>query len=84
MDRYAEMMDKLKRPQDWDVPGLIADITLKLQEQGDTESMAVIDTLLFLLRKIHDDLGEGHPVYHLTDHLFRLPDQVRPSRPVSG
>ena len=59
MDNYAETMDKLAAPTDWDVPGIIADVATRLKEDGDGEAAAVIDTL-------------AHPMSALKKEVERL------------
>ena len=54
---YATTMDKLKAPDSWDVPGIIADVTARLSESGDGEAMAVIDYLVFRIKNHDTKLG---------------------------
>lgn len=43
---YANTMDRLAHPDDWDVPGIIADTRRYLIGEDDGETLAVIDTLI--------------------------------------
>lgn len=58
---YAEMMDKLNHPpDDWDVPGLIADVSERVRELGDGATLAVIDTLCFRMKDIAELIHHEH------------------------
>ena len=57
---YAEMMDKLRNPKDWDVPGTIADVTQLLMSHGNGQAAAVIDTLMFRMRDIAQRISNKH------------------------
>lgn len=48
---YAETMDKLKNPKDWDVGGLILDLA---EQSEDGPIQAVIDRLMFDLQEVGD------------------------------
>lgn len=58
---YAETMDKLRRPDNWDVPGVIADISDDLRRSTDCgAALAVIDTLVFRMKEIAECISSGH------------------------
>lgn len=58
---YAEMMDKLKKPDNWDITGIIADVSQKLIDETDNgAALAVIDTLLFRMRDIANLISHNH------------------------
>ena len=60
---YAETMDALNRPKDWDVPGMIADICENLRRENDVphgQVLAVIDTLVFRMKDIAERVSHGH------------------------
>lgn len=60
---YAETMDSLKRPRDWDVPGMIADVCEHLRREIDVphgQVLAVIDTLMFRMRDIAELIHHEH------------------------
>jgi len=60
---YAETMDALNRPKDWDVPGMIADICENLRRENDVphgQLLAVIDTLMFRMKDIAERIAHGH------------------------
>ena len=58
---YAETMDKLKRPDNWDVPGVISDVAEDLRCYSDNGSaLAVIDTLCFRMKEIAELISHGH------------------------
>lgn len=68
---YAETMDKLKRPDDWDIPGIIADASERLRrESDDGETLAVLDTLTFRMRDIANLISQGH-AKHITPDTIR-------------
>ena len=54
---YAEMMDKLRNPKDWDVPAVIDDVTQDLMNQDNGQAAAVIDTLMFRMRDIAERIS---------------------------
>lgn len=60
---YAEMMDKLKNPADWDIPGIIGDISQQVGEEyhNGGEVLAVIDSLFFAIRRIDQLIRTGKP-----------------------
>jgi hypothetical protein len=58
--RYAEMMDKLRSPDDWDVPGIIAETAQDLMNCDNPEAAAVIDTLTFRVRDIAERISHKH------------------------
>lgn len=52
---YAETMDRLKDPEGWDIPGIIADAAERVRVSTDEGSvLAVIDTLVFRIREIRE------------------------------
>lgn len=56
-------MDALKRPDDWDVPGMIADIAENIRRDNYVppgQVLAVIDTLVFRMKDIADRISDGH------------------------
>ena len=58
---YAETMDKLARPDNWDVPGLIADIAEGLRLESDNgAALAVIDAMRFGMQDIAQRIAHGH------------------------
>lgn len=58
---YAEMMDKLKDPKGYDVPGLISDVAERVRrDYEDGEVLAVIDTLCFRMKDIAERISHRH------------------------
>lgn len=60
---YAETMDALNRPNDWDVPGMIADVAEFTRRELDVphgQALAVIDTLTFRMRDIANLIHPDH------------------------
>ena len=57
---YAETMDCLRNPDDWDVPSIIADVTQNLMHDGNGKAAAVIDTLVFRMKDIAQRISHKH------------------------
>ena len=54
---YSQTMDRLNRPKEWDVSGIIADTIGDLRRGDDVSSgqvLAIIDVLMFRLREVSD------------------------------
>ena len=60
VDGYAEMMDALANPDNWDAPGLIADVAQEMANEDRGHALAVIDTLTFRMRDIANLISHGH------------------------
>lgn len=60
---YAETMECLNKPKDWDVPGLIDDIAERLRDGGEVPNglaLAVIDKLMFGMTFIAKKIAHEH------------------------
>ena len=71
---YAETMDKLKDPNGWDVPGLIADVSERLRRETiDGELLAVVDTLVFRMQDICQMIdAEEKPNYEIISKVYEV------------
>jgi hypothetical protein len=49
-EEYSITMDRLKDAYGWEVGKIIADVALRLYDNGDGESAAVVDFLVFALK----------------------------------
>lgn len=58
---YAEWMDRLRDPSDWDIPALVADAVERANACYDDELLlAVLDTLVFRMRDIAELISHKH------------------------
>jgi hypothetical protein len=57
---YAETMNCLRNPDDWDVPSIISDVSQNLMHDGNGKAAAVIDTLMFRMRDIAERISHKH------------------------
>lgn len=60
LDTYDLVRNRLNNPDDWDVAGMIQDVTDRLTRDEDAEAVAVIDHLVAALRQVISETDDCH------------------------
>lgn len=72
---YAETLDAMNRPKDWDVPGMIADMAENLRrgnEVPEGQLLAALDWMTFRLRESAAALRDANVTDDTADVLRKL------------
>ena len=72
---YAETLDCMNEPRDWDVPGMIADLAENLRrgnEVADGQLLAALDWMTFRLRESAGALRDANITDETSELLQKL------------